>query len=55
MVVHRKDIKKQNVKIEKKICFPYERPFLQKKERSFLLERVIKIASNAFQKKEMRK
>ena len=32
MVVHRKDFKKQYVKIEK-VCFPYERPFLQKKKR----------------------
>ena len=54
MVVHRKDFKKQYVKIEK-VCFPYERPFLQKKERSFLLERVLKIASIGLHKEAVTK
>ena len=46
MVVHRKDIKKQNVKV-KKVYFSYERPFLEKK--------ISKIAKNASHKTDMKK
>ena len=46
MVVHRKDFKKQNVKIEK-VCFFYERQFLQKK--------ILEIASLGLHTKDMKK